>query len=294
MYVIPPSELIINPDGSIYHLHLKPGDLAETIITVGDPDRVKMVSSRFDHVEIEKNHREFLTHTGRFRGIRISVISTGIGTDNIDIVFNETDAVFNVDFEHRRVVDRPVQLHYIRIGTSGTLREDIDVDSMLVSEAALGMDNLMHFYKSTIPEAWSGFFEAFLKEWQYTGIPTSPYFGVADSPLLDLSGPEMVRGVTITAPGFYAPQGRRIRARSYTSFLKDNIMDFEYEGKRFTNFEMESAAMYGLANTLGHKAISFNTILANRLKGEFSSNYEESMGQLVDTVLDLIVRSAGT
>lgn len=292
MYVIPPSELIINADGSIYHLDLKPGDLAETILTVGDPDRVRMISSRFDELELERHHREFLTHTGTYRGQRLSVISTGIGTDNIDIVFNEIDAVFNIDFEARRPVDRPVSLHIIRVGTSGTLRDEIPVDALLVSEAAVGLDNLMHFYKNKLPAEWQGFYNAFLREWEYNGIASTPYMGACTSPLLDLAGPEFYRGVTLTAPGFYAPQGRKIRARAYTSFLKDTILDFQHDGKFLTNFEMESAAMYGLASNLGHRAISFNAILANRMKGEFTKDYETVMNRLIDKVLALILKSA--
>lgn len=282
------SELIINPDGSIYHLNLKPGELAPIIITVGDPDRVTMVSQKFDRVELERHHREFLTHTGTYKGIRLSVISTGIGPDNIDIVFNEADALFNIDFSTRTVKDETTSLHFIRIGTSGTIREAIPLDSLLVSEAALGLDNLLQFYPYRLTGAWTGFFEAFLERWAHAGTVTTPYFAASGSQLVAAAGPHIYRGVTVTAPGFYGPQGRLLRSGGRAAFLYDCLLPFEYGGKRFTNFEMETAAMYGLAALQGHRAVSFNAILANRVTGEFSADAHAPVNRLIDEVLELI------
>lgn len=284
------SELIINSDGSIYHLNLKPGELAPVIITVGDPDRVAMVSQKFDRVELERHHREFLTHTGFYKGIRLSVISTGIGPDNIDIAFNEADALFNIDFGTRSVKPVATPLHFIRIGTSGTIRGEIPLDSMLVSEAALGLDNLLHFYPYKLTGKWTDFFEAFMKSWDRNGTATTPYFAESGSPLVAAAGDAFHRGVTVTAPGFYGPQGRMLRTGERAAFLYDCLLPFEYGGKRFTNFEMETAAMYGLAAVLGHRAVSFNAILANRVTGEFSTDAHASVSRLIDEVLDLIAR----
>ena len=292
MYVIPSTELIVNPDGSIYHLHLKADELAETIITVGDPGRVQLVSNRFDTIELKRHNREFTTHTGQYRGKRISVVSTGIGTDNIDIVLNEIDALFNIDLKERRIKDELTTLNIVRIGSSGTMRSSIPIDAILVSEAAVGLDNLMHFYKSSNSDEWASFREAFVREWQYTGLSTTPYLAASTSDLIARALdniPDMIKGITLTAPGFYAPQGRKLRAQSYISFLKDTIQSFEHEGRYFTNFEMETAGLYGLANTLGHQAVSFNAIIANRLTGEFSPDPAKMIDRLIDEVLELLV-----
>jgi len=290
MGVIPQSELIINTDGSIYHLSVKPGELAPIIITVGDPDRVKMVSDHFDTVDIIRHHREFLTHTGSLKGVRISVLSTGIGPDNIDIAFNEVDALFNLDFEKRIEKEVFTPLHFIRIGTSGTFRPEIPVNSFLVSEAALGLDNVMHYYDYELEGPWREFYQKFMEAWKSTSIVTTPYFSVCNSPLLDVSEDDIIKGVTLTAPGFYAPQGRKLRAASHSDFLRKVMVPFEFRGRQFTNFEMETAAMYGLAAVMGHQAISFNAILANRITGEFSTNSSDAVDALIVRVLDLITK----
>jgi len=292
MGVIPQSELIINTDGSIYHLNVKPGELAPTIITVGDPDRVKMVSDHFDSVDIVRHHREFLTHTGKIKGVPITVMSTGIGPDNIDIAFNEVDALFNLDFKNRCKKNEFTQIHFVRIGTSGTFRTEIPVNSFLVSEAALGLDNVLHYYDYELKGRWVPFYEAFLKSWEATGIAVRPYFSVCNSPLLETSGDDIIKGVTLTAPGFYAPQGRKLRAPSHSGFLRNTMVPFKFDGRFFTNFEMETATMYGLANIMGHKAISFNAILANRMTGEFSTDSGSTVNNLIKRVLELIVRES--
>ncbi|MCP4124582.1 MAG: nucleoside phosphorylase [Bacteroidetes bacterium] len=287
---MPQSELIINTDGSIYHLSVKPGELAPIIITVGDPDRVKMVSDHFDTVEIIRHHREFLTHTGSLKGVRISVLSTGIGPDNIDIAFNEADALFNLDFEKRIEKEVFTPLHFIRIGTSGTFRPEIPVNSFLVSEAALGLDNVMHYYDYELEGPWLEFYQKFMEAWKKTSIATTPYFSVCNSPLLDVVEEDIIKGITLTAPGFYAPQGRKLRAASHSEFLKEVMVPFEFQGRKFTNFEMETAAMYGLADVMGHQAISFNAILANRMTGEFSTNSADAVDALIVRVLDIITK----
>lgn len=294
MSYIASSELIINSDGSIYHLDLKPGELAPIIITVGDQDRVPMVSSRFDRINVKRQHREFVTHTGTYRGLPISVLSTGIGTDNIDIAINETDAIFNIDFEARQVKDVIQPLTFIRIGTSGTMRESIPVDSMIISEAAVGLDNLMHHYNQPeVPEFWQGFRNAFELSWKQTKLKSVPYLSIVEPDQIASVPDEFIRGVTVTAPGFYAPQGRKLRASSDVSFLKDVILPFEYEGRKFTNFEMETAAIYGMARCLGHRGLSFNTILANRTRGTFSTDGKAAVNNLIDRVLAWIVTTHG-
>jgi uridine phosphorylase len=284
------SELILNSDGSIYHLQLHPEDIATTIITVGDPDRVATVSKYFDKIELKKQCREFTTHTGIYKGKRLSVVSTGIGTDNIDIVFNELDALVNIDLKTRRIRDEHQQLTLVRIGTSGALQPDIPVDSFLASEIAIGFDNLMHFYQgSEIID--SEFSSALMQHTQWDAAKSDPYVVASDPELLKLFTKDMISsGVTVTNVGFYGPQGRSLRLPLQDDQLNDHIASFRYEGKRITNLEMETSGIYGMAKLLGHRAISLNAILANRATGTFSKKPAETIERLIQYTLNQLIK----
>lgn len=279
-----PSELIINPDGSIYHLNLLPGEVAETIITVGDQDRVGEVSKHFDVIEVKKQKREFLTHTGRIGSHRITVISTGIGPDNIDIVFNELDALFNIDFDSRLPKEELTALDFIRIGTSGALRADLPVDSLLLSTYGLGMDNLGDYYLYAEQAGESALVRAWDDAWPRV------YATTCDPALLTQINSDGMRvGMTLTAPGFYAPQGRMLRlAPRYRAadFLRMAV--FTFEGMGVTNLEMETAAIYRMSRLLGHRALSTNAILANRATGAFSQQPKVTVERLIQHVLTRI------
>jgi len=282
------SELILNPDGSIYHLNLKPEDLAQTVITVGDPDRVESISKHFDAIEVKVHKREFKTHTGTYKGKRISVISTGIGTDNIDIVFNELDALVNIDFETRSVKETHTQLTIIRVGTSGAIQTDIPMDSFLISETAIGFDNLLHFYGNTsfLDESFS---EAFIQHTNWSAKKSAPYVVNADASLLKLFSEEkFIKGVTATNVGFYGPQGRVLRLSLQDAGLNDKIASFSFNNKKVTNLEMETSGIYGMAHLLNHKAISLNAILANRANGEFSQTPQQTVENLILKTLETI------
>ncbi|MGY5847297.1 nucleoside phosphorylase [Salegentibacter sp. HM20] len=275
------SELIINPNGSIYHLNLRPDQIADTIITVGDPDRVAKVSKYFDSIEHKVEKREFHTHTGYFNGKRRSVISTGIGPDNIDIVLNEIDALVNIDFDTREVKKELKSLEILRIGTSGSLQSDIPVDSFLASEAAVGFDGVIHFYEAEEIQDYE-FSNALKKHLNWSSKKADPYLVQGDSELLQkLAGEGIHRGVTGTNIGFYAPQGRRLRLSLQDDTINDKLTSFRHKEKKITNLEMETSAIYGLAKLLGHKALSMNLILANRATGEFSSNAGKRMDELI-------------
>lgn len=284
---IPESELIINPDGSIYHLHLKPHEIADTIITVGDPDRVESVSRHFDTIQHKVQHREFVTHTGYLNNKRLSVISTGIGTDNIDIVFNELDALVNIDFATRKVKDGLTQLDIIRVGTSGSVQADIEVDTVLISEAAIGMDGLLNFYtyENTIQE--TVYLEAFRSHIRPYIKNATPYIASAGQNLLQKFEKQYTKGTTITANGFYAPQGRALRlGLEFPDFIK-HISAFRHKHFRITNLEMETAGIYGLGKLLGHNCLSVNAILANRVHHRFSANPSAIVGKMIEDVLEI-------
>lgn len=289
MNYFPPSELIINPDGSIYHLNLKPEHIATNIITVGDPDRVGQVSKYFDSIELKIQKREFVTHTGTLNGQRISVISTGIGTDNIDIVLNELDALVNIDFSTRRAKEETTSLNIIRIGTSGSMQEKIPVNSLLVSEYALGIDGLLHYYeyKNNADEHMT--FLHFMEQiGQEINFPIRPYLTTGGKELIEKLAPDFLTGMTVTCPGFYAPQGRILRGKISVDQIIEKLGRFQYQNLRCTNFEMETAGIYGLASLFGHQAISFNAILANRITNEFSDNPKKIVEELIQTVLERI------
>ncbi|WP_293742255.1 nucleoside phosphorylase [uncultured Pedobacter sp.] len=281
------SDLIINPDGSIYHLNLLPGDIAETIITVGDPDRVGEVSKYFDQIEFKKGKREFVTHTGYVGKKRITVLSTGIGTDNIDIVFNELDALVNVNFETREVKKSLTSLNIIRVGTSGAVQPNIPMGTILASSYGLGMDALMNYYAHQLsPDEQLLLDDVKTHFGQLKHI--NPYLTAADDGLLHTIGKDMIHGITITAPGFYAPQGRIVRAKNSVTDFIGLINSFQRNQHRITNLEMETAGIYALAKVLGHKALSVNAILASRVKFEFSNEPNKIVEQAIKTVLERI------
>ena len=287
MNPIAESELILNRDGSVYHLHLLPGDVADTVITVGDPDRVSRVSRYFDRIELKKSKREFVTHTGILNGKRITVMSSGISTDNIDIVLNELDALVNIDLKTRLPKTQLKKLNIIRIGTSGAIQSDIPVDSLLVSKAAFGLDTLMHYYKQNINESEQQLLNA-LKQVLPKDGGFVPYIASADTGLMSELGHDVLHGITFTAPGFYAPQGREIRACSAYPEFMNALQQFNLNGQRITNLEMETAGIYGLSAALGHRAISFNIILANRSTQTFSKQPEKIVDNYIRQLLDRI------
>ena len=283
-----PSELILNADGSIYHLNLLPGDLADTVITVGDPDRVPEVSRFFDTVEIRKGKREFRTHTGTLNGKRLTVISTGIGTDNIDIVLNELDALVNIDFESRRVHSRKKILDIVRIGTSGAIQPDIPVDTLLMSEYAVGFDGLLHFYDSGSVQHHE-MARAFTAHSRWSNQKALPYVVKYDGTLAKKLDSNRIRlGVNATNTGFYGPQGRKLRLEVQDGSLLETMASFLYEGRQITHLEMETSGIYGLSALLGHRAVSMNCILANRATGEFSVNPKKATQNLIEYCLDKI------
>lgn len=282
---ISPSELILNPDGSIYHLNLRQEDIATTIITVGDPSRVEQVSQHFDTIRSRKEKREFRCHTGRIGQRELSVLSTGIGPDNIDIAINELDALFNIDLEQRQAKPEHTQLDFIRIGTSGAVNPAIPIDSFVASAYGLGLDNLMDFYhyRPTLQEAeLTDELKLFM---QHTS--KLPFYACQGSPeLLNTIGREMQQGITLTSPGFYGPQGRQLRLQprfGQKAFFR--LAAFEYKGCPISNFEMETSAIYGLCRLLGHRALSANAIIANRSAGQFSQAPKATVQRLIQQVL---------
>lgn len=281
------SDLIINPDGSIYHLNILPEDIAENVITVGDPDRVGEVSKHFDRIELKKGKREFITHTGYVGKKRVSVISTGIGTDNIDIVFNEFDALVNINFESRTVNSELKSLNIIRIGTSGAVQPDIPIGTILASSYGLGLDALMSYYFQDLSANEIELLNEIKPHFsQLVGI--NPYLTAASDDLLNTIGKDMPKGITVTAPGFYAPQGRMVRAKNSVPNFVGLINSFRSNQHRITNLEMETAGIYALAKVLGHKALSVNAILASRVKFEFSNNPNKIVDQAIKMVLERI------
>ncbi len=286
MKQIPESELILNKDGSVYHLNLLPGDLATTVINVGDPDRVSKVSNFFDHIEIKKQKREFVTHTGIYKGLRITVLSTGIGTDNIDIVYNELDALVNIDLEKRTIKDVKTSLNLVRIGTSGALQAEIPVDEFVCSSYGLGLDGLLNFYKQNNDTDETALIDAFNSHFPNGGIFPKSYISRAGKNLFDKLSVDMFKGITASCSGFYGPQGRELRLPPAREDMIEKLNTFEFKGNRITNFEMETGAMYGLASLLGHQCCSVNVIVANRIAQQYSKNADAAMEKLIRIVLD--------
>ena len=280
------SEIILNPDGSVYHLNLRPEHIAKPIITVGDPDRVDNVTKHFDSVDFKTSKREFHTQTGTYKGKPITVISTGIGTDNIDIVFNELDALVNIDLETRTIKNKLMSLDIIRIGTSGSIQEAIPIDSFLISEYAVGFDSLLHFYDSkTILH--KDISNALMSHTQWNTAKSHPYVVSCDSRLSKkLSSDITFKGFTATNVGFYGPQGRILRLAIEDEQLNDKLASFDYNDHSITNLEMETAGIYGLSKLLGHNAISMNAIIANRATGEFSTKPQKVIDDLIVYTLE--------
>jgi len=279
------TDLILNPDGSVYHLNLLPKHISDTVIAVGDPSRVYMVSQFFDDIEFEMNKREFITHVGKFNNKRITVISTGIGTDNIEIFFTELDALVNIDLKTREPKGKKRKLKVIRIGTSGALQEDIPVGSHLVSDYAVGLDNLMNFYDLPMDDFEAGVAHDLHRK---TGLPFMPYVVRGSQALREQIGFDMMQGNTITCPGFYAPQGRELRLPlRYPKLLED--FNYYHKGDFWlSNFEMETSGYYAMARLLGHDALSANAIIANRIKNKFSKNPNKVVESLIKKVLERV------
>lgn len=285
---IPESELIINDRGGIYHLDTRPEELAHTIITVGDPARVKQVSKHFDAIDFTMEHREFVTHTGHIGNKKISVVSTGIGTDNIDIVLNELDALVNIDLETRTVKNDLTHLQIVRIGTSGALQADIPVDSFVASTHGLGIDNLMNFYIQDNNEEDKQLLHSFVTQTQLHSRFSYPYLNGAGAGLLKNFVDGFHQGITVTCPGFYGPQGRVLRLGLSNPQLIDRLTEFKFGQYRITNFEMETAGIYGLGKALGHQCLSLNAIVANRITKQFSQDSSAAIEKLITKTLEII------
>jgi uridine phosphorylase len=284
-----PSELILNEEGRIYHLNLLPEELADLIILVGDPQRVSRVSQHFDSLEITQHKREFITHTGWLKDKRISVISTGIGTDNIDIVLNELDALVNIDLKSRKVKKHKKQLTFIRIGTSGAIQADIGVDSFLLSDYAMGFDNLLYYYKSETVR-FPDIEKAFLKHSQWGMHNSQPYVVKCDDHLRNHFLEEgVVNGFTGSNVGFYGPQGRHLRLPPHDPSLHEKLSSFSFDTKRLTNLEMETSAIYGLSAMMGHRALSLNAIIANRASLQFSTHPAKTVDDLIVWTLKKLI-----
>ena len=288
MQRIPESELIINQRGGIYHLDLRPEEIASTVITVGDPGRVAMVSRHFDSIECRSDHREFVTHTGYIGKKRISVVSTGIGTDNIDIVLNELDALVNIDLETRLPKQQLQQLSIIRIGTSGSLQADIPVDGFVASTHGLGIDNLVNFYRHEHNEEEKQLLQSFITSTQLHQSISYPYLFSASASLIKNFVDGFHQGITITCPGFYGPQGRILRLGLSNPGLVDRLTEFSFGQHRITNFEMETSGIYGLGKLLGHHCLSLNAIVANRVTKQFSKDATETVERLITKSLGII------
>ena len=286
MRTIPSSELIINDDGSIFHLHLRPEQLADTVILVGDPGRVELVASFFDTRECNVSNREFNTVTGTYKGKRMTVLSTGIGIGNIDISVTELDALANVDFETRQVKPELRRLTLLRLGTSGAIQPDIKVGEAVFSRMSIGFDGLLNYYKGRNEVCNLEYEQAFMRHTGWRDLLPKPYFAVADEGLFDLFRDSTREGITIAAPGFYAPQGRWVRLEPADAHLNEKIESFEYEGRRITNFEMESSALAGMASLMGHRAATICTIIAQRIALDACTDYKPFVKRMIRMALD--------
>ncbi|WP_313374594.1 nucleoside phosphorylase [Chishuiella sp.] len=285
------SELVLNADGSIYHCNIKPEHLADTIITVGDPNRVEKVSRHFDTIEHKASKREIVTHTGTLNGKRLTVISTGMGTDNIDIVFSELDALANIDLETGETKKDFKKLSFIRFGTSGALQADIPVDSYVIGSHGLGLDGLLHYYVGSEAVMNKEIEDAFIKHVNWSENKARPYLVKgSDSILNKLASEQTIQGITATACGFYGPQGRFLRLEPNPANINELLTSFNYDGLRISNFEMETSAIYGLAAMMGHEALSINAIVANRILGEFSADSYKTIDAMIEYSLDKLTK----
>lgn len=288
MRIIPESELIINADGSVFHLHLKPEQLSDKIVMMGDPDRVTTTASFFDNIEYEVQNREFHTITGTYRGKRITALSHGIGTDNIDIVLTELDALANIDFEKRSVKEEFTPLTLVRVGTSGGMQPHCPVGSYVISEKSIGFDGLIYYYADSKTVREENFEEAFRNHVNLSPYLCTPYVVSADDELVNRIGFDMIRGVTVSAVGFYGPQGRYVRLPLADPDMNTKIQSFRYGKYVITNYEMESSALAGLSKLMGHKAMTVCLIIANRVALNSKSDYKGSIEELIKTVLDRV------
>ncbi len=282
------SELIINPRGAVYHLDLRPEEIADTIITVGDPERVAHVSKYFDRIEHQSAHREFITHTGYIGQKRISVMSTGIGPDNIDIALNEVDALVNIDFNTRQIKETKKSVSVIRLGTCGSLQGEVGVDQLVAGTHGLGVDNLLHFYQPTNNDEELAILAAFEQHTNIQAHHLKPYISSASAGLLKHFTEGYSHGITVTCPGFYGPQGRILRLPLKLPNLVDQMTSFRFGNHHIANFEMETSAIYGLCNLLGHQCLSINVIVANRVKKEFSKDGAKSVDHMIQKSLGII------
>lgn len=283
------TELITNSDGSIFHLHLLPEDISDKILIVGDPGRVDMLASMFETIRIRKENREFRTVTGSFEGNEITLISSGIGTDNIDILINELDALANINLKTGEINEDPVSLTLIRLGTSGGIRADVPAGSCVMAETAIGFDGLIHFYEGYdwLLDNMLGSVIADYLEWPDT--LSFPYAVNASRDLIDLfSKEDFIRGITISAPGFYAPQGRRLRLNTFDGEINEKLANFSFRGRTISNYEMESSAIYGLSGLLGHKALTFCAVIGNRATGEFINDYKSLIMNIAARIMKTI------
>ncbi len=287
--VLAESELILNPDGSVYHLALRPEQLGDLVLIAGDPGRVAKISAHFDQVEHKVQNREFVSHTGTLHGARITALATGIGTDNLDIVMGELDALVNIDLEKRTPRKEHRSLTIVRMGTCGALQEDVPVDELVVSQYGLGLDNVLHYYAHEQTDAELRILQAFLQQSEWPDNLPMPYLASGHPMLVETLGRGNHVGLTATAGGFYGPQGRQLRAVPSVGGLNDALTNFNHEGLRLLNFEMETSALYGLSELLGHKACTVCTVVANRLRKEYSKDHDAAIGRMIAQVLERLV-----
>ena len=288
--IIAETELILNPNGSVYHLQLLPENIAENIIIVGDQGRVETVSSFFDTIDFKIQNREFVTHTGTYKGKRIMVLSSGIGTDNIDILVNELDAAVNIDLKTRTIKKEHTSLNIVRLGTSGALQENIPVDSFVVSTHGLGFDGLLNYYQDLPKINDSEISEAFIKQTNWDKNLPYPYAVKGSEILINKIGHDLIKGITATAPGFYGPQGRKLRLTPWVADFNQQLTDFKHKENRITNFEMETSALYGLGALLGHQTCTVCAIIANRVAKQYSKNYHAAVENLIQLVLERLTK----
>jgi len=283
------SELVINEDGSIFHLHILPHQLADTVLLVGDQGRVEQISKYFDSIEHQTANREFVAHTGYYKGKRLTALSTGIGADNIDIVLNELDALVNIDLETRCIKKELTSLNLIRIGTCGALQPDIPVDSYLVSEFGLGFDGIAGFYSHLSTEEELDFEKAFFSQVNWSVSTVKPYISKGNKELINLLKPEANTGITVTGNGFYGPQGRVLRVKTQQENLNDQLAQFEFNGIKLMNFEMETSALYALGGMMGHKTATICAVIANRHLKQYSKDYKKTVDKMILYVLERLI-----
>jgi uridine phosphorylase len=283
--MIHPSELVLNPDGSIYHLKLKPNQIGKKIIIAGDPGRIKSISAHFDQIDHIVENREFITHTGKYNGETVTALATGIGTDNIDIVLNELDALVNIDLEKREVKSELQALEIVRIGTCGSIQESVPADEVVVSTHAFGLDGLMNFYNFEMDEDESKIHSEIIAQTNWPQAYNRPYLVKGSDSLINKIGDGFHPGITITANGFYAPQGRKLRISPRVEDINERLRAFNFEGKRMVNYEMETSALYGLSKLLGHHACTVCAVVANRYANSFSKDYKPVINNLIKVVL---------